>query len=54
MYIGEEGVPYVHRGGGTLCTWVFTPPRGTFCLFSVLWYTFRGSKNIYFAMAQTV
>ena len=30
MYIGE-GVPYVHRGGGTLCTWRLTsPPPGTF------------------------
>ena len=28
-------------------------PHGTFCLFSVLWYTFRGSKKV-FAMAQTV
>ena len=44
MYIGE-GVPYVHG--------IKVPPPGTFCLFSVPWYTFRGSKKV-LAMAQTV
>ena len=44
MYIGE-GVPYEHG--------IWVPPShrfGVFCLFSVLWYTFRGSKKV-FAMA---
>ena len=48
---------HVHRGWGYPMYMASTyPPRhrfGVFCLFSVLWYTFRGSKKV-FATAQTV
>ena len=50
-------LPYVHRAPPPLCAWhMYIPPRnrfGVFRLFSVLWYTFRGSKKV-FAMALTV